>query len=56
MILNEFEAVTNLAHVPIISTYYAQTKLSRSAIQYDKYNQVQKIVFFKRAIEIVRMS
>ena len=34
MILNEFEAVINLANGPIIFTYYAQRELSRSATQY----------------------
>ena len=34
MILNEFEAVTNSANGPIIFTYYAESALSRSSLQY----------------------
>ena len=34
MILNEFEAVTNSANGPIIFTYYAQSALSQSSLQY----------------------
>ena len=34
MILNEFEAVTNLDNGPIIFTYYAQSELLRSSLHY----------------------
>ena len=34
--MNEFEALTNLANGPIIFTYYAESELSRSTIQYIK--------------------
>ena len=34
MILKEFEAVTNSANGPIIFTYYAESALSRSSLQY----------------------
>ena len=33
MILNEFEALTNLANGPIIFTYYAESDLSTSTLQ-----------------------
>ena len=33
-ILNEFEALANLANGPIINTYYAESELSYSTIQY----------------------
>ena len=36
MILNEIEALTNLANVPIIFTYYAERELSISSIHYIK--------------------
>ena len=34
MILNEFEALTNLANGQIIFTYYAESELSISTIHY----------------------
>ena len=39
--MNEFEALTNSANIPIIFTYYAEIELSRSTGQYsnDKLNQ-----------------
>ena len=38
MILNEFEAVPNSANGPIIFTYYDESALSRSPLQYSSRN------------------
>ena len=42
MILNEFEAVTNSANGPIIFTYYDESALSRSSLQYTKIQTLSK--------------
>ena len=39
MILNEFEAVTNLANGPIIFTYDDESEASHSSLQYLKYER-----------------
>ena len=36
--MNEFEALTNLANGPIIFTYYSESELSTSTLQYEKRN------------------
>ena len=50
MILNEFEAVTNSANRPIIFTYYDESALSRSSLQYIIFEEHLGVMLFARKI------